>query len=207
MVEARRGEDGGGAGPPQAKQVLEVDGRERGLARDEHELALLLQGDRGRAVDEVGHRARGDARRGGHRARADDVAVDAGRPARVRSRVVAQSDDGDAVEPVCQAGRHLVPAERDVAVELGRADLNAGVRDAYAYLGAAGGERLEKPCRIGRARGAGDAEEDVHGPGGYPPPPSPFDSDRNVPRSWRFSSPSDSYRGITLLPNRSGLAT
>ena len=77
---------GSSRGLAELEQVLEVDRRERRLARHEDELALLLQRDGRGAMDQVRHRARGDRPDRGHRARADDVAVDLRRAARVGAR-------------------------------------------------------------------------------------------------------------------------
>src|SRR5262247_308547 len=52
-VEARRQEQHGRARLAHAQHVLEVDRRERGLPRAEHELALLLEGDARRSLDQV----------------------------------------------------------------------------------------------------------------------------------------------------------
>src|SRR4051812_48895057 len=67
VVEAGREEEDRGAGAPQRKHVLEVDRRERRLSRAEDELALLLEGDRRRAVNQVLHRAGGDRPERAHR--------------------------------------------------------------------------------------------------------------------------------------------
>ena len=97
VVEARRGEEDHGARLVERREAAEVDRRERRLARDEHELAPLLERDRGRTVDQVRHRAGGERADGGHRARADDVGVDLCRPARVRALPVVDRVDRDAV--------------------------------------------------------------------------------------------------------------
>src|SRR5215213_4072002 len=60
VVEARREEQDHGARLPQPEHVLEVDRRERRLARHEDELTALLDRDGNRAVNEVVHRARSD---------------------------------------------------------------------------------------------------------------------------------------------------
>ena len=58
VVEARRREEDHRARVVQRREAAQVDRGERRLARDEDELAALLERDRGGAVDEVLHRAR-----------------------------------------------------------------------------------------------------------------------------------------------------
>src|SRR5580704_16218906 len=53
VVEAGREREDRRARAAEREHVLELDRRERRLARAEHELALLLERDRGRPVDEV----------------------------------------------------------------------------------------------------------------------------------------------------------
>ena len=72
-----------------------MDRRQRRLARHEDELAPLLERDGRGAVDEVLHRAGRERPDGRHRAGADDVGVDARRPARVRAAEVVLAVDGD----------------------------------------------------------------------------------------------------------------
>ena len=60
VVEARRREQHDRAGAPHAQQVLEMDRRERRLARDEHELAALLERHVRGPVDQVRLAARRD---------------------------------------------------------------------------------------------------------------------------------------------------
>ena len=140
-----------------------MDQRQRRLARHEHELAPLLQRHRGRPVDQVRHRAGGERADRAHRAGAHDVGVDPGRAARVRALVVVDPVDRDLAGRVAdEALEHLVAREAGVAVELGRDHLDAGRRGDEADLVAAGRERLQEPSCVGRARGAGDSEEDAH---------------------------------------------
>ena len=182
-----------------------MDRRERRLARDEEQLALLLERHRGRPVHEVCHRPGGDARRSRHRTGADNVPVHPRRAARVRRRVVAEPDDGDAVEPVHEPCRHFLARQREVAVELGREDLDAGVGDADADLGPGGGERLQEPSRIRSARGACDAEEDVTAPRAANGRRRPgLDSSRKVPSRARCSSPRLANAGMTVFRTAPG---
>src|SRR5206468_3672276 len=60
VVEAGREEEHRRPSLSDAEHVLEVDRRERRLARAEDELAFLLQRHARRALDQVRHRARGD---------------------------------------------------------------------------------------------------------------------------------------------------
>src|SRR5689334_10235581 len=60
VVEARREEEHGCARLAHAEHVLEVDRRERRLARAEDQLAALLDRDARRPLDQVRHRAGGD---------------------------------------------------------------------------------------------------------------------------------------------------
>src|SRR5437867_570464 len=53
VIEAGRGEEDHGAGLLQRGEAVQVDRRQRRLARHEHELPALLQRDRGGAVDQV----------------------------------------------------------------------------------------------------------------------------------------------------------
>src|SRR4029453_14331355 len=71
VVEAGREEEHDRAGLAPAPHVLQVDQRERRLARAEHELAALLQRDAGRPLDQIRHRPGGDRPERAHRARAD----------------------------------------------------------------------------------------------------------------------------------------
>ena len=163
VVEARREEEDRRAGAAQREHVLEVDRRERRLARAEHELALLLQRDRGGTVDQVLHRTRRDRAERAHRARADDVGVDLRRAGGVRRLPVVRLVDRDAVAgSFGQPGERLVAREARVAVELGREHLDRGARDGDADLAVRRGERVQQPARVRRARSARDAEEDAH---------------------------------------------
>ena len=72
VVEGRHRRNHVSAGIPQLQQVLEVDGRERGLARDDDQLAPLLQLHAGGPVDQVRLGPAHDRPDGRHRARADD---------------------------------------------------------------------------------------------------------------------------------------
>src|SRR5581483_8602597 len=143
------------------EHVLEMDRREGRLARAEDQLALLLERDRRRAVDQVLHRARRDRAEGAHRARADDVAVDLRRAGGVRRAPVVRRVDGG-LRPFREARDDLVGREAGVAVELRREhfDRRGGQRDADLAVG--GGQRFEQAPRIRRARCTGDAEKDSH---------------------------------------------
>src|SRR5438034_782877 len=55
VVEARREEEDGGTGAAHREHVLEVDRRERRLARHQNQLAILLQRHRSRSLDQVRH--------------------------------------------------------------------------------------------------------------------------------------------------------
>ena len=95
VVEARGGEEDHGAGFVERCEAAQVDRGQRRLARDEHELAALLQRHRCRAVDEVGHRAGGERAHGRHRTGTDDVGVDLRGAARVRAAPVVGAVHGD----------------------------------------------------------------------------------------------------------------
>src|SRR5512132_1344584 len=60
VVEARREKEDDRTRLPYAQHVLEMDQRERRLARAEHELAALLERDARRPLNQVRHRAGGD---------------------------------------------------------------------------------------------------------------------------------------------------
>ena len=163
VVEAGCGEQDHRSCLVQGREPAEMDRRERRLTRDEDELAALLQSDGGGAVDEVRHRARRERPHGAHRARADDVGIDPRRAARVRALVVVDAVDRDPVAGVTdEALEHLVARQGGVAVELGGDHLDAGGRGDEPDLAVGSGERLQQPGRVGRARGAGDSEEDAH---------------------------------------------
>ena len=108
------------------QHVLEVDRRERRLARHEHELAPLLQRDGGGAVDQVRHRAR--------RERAERAPSSTGRSrsASTRAEPLAYGElqsrsvvDRDRVaRALGEAREHLVARQARVAVELGREHLD-----------------------------------------------------------------------------------
>src|SRR6478609_1491780 len=149
---------------PHPEHVLEVDRRERRLARAEDQLAALLDHDARRALDQVRHRAGGDRAERAHRARADHVAVDLRRAARVGRVPVALIVERDRVaDRLDQTRDRLVGREPRVVVELGRDDLDPGPRGAEPDLATGGRERLEQARRVRRSRRAGDAEEDAHG--------------------------------------------
>ena len=57
---------------------------------------------------------------------------------------------------------HAIEVVAPVAIELGRQYLVARPRDAEADFAVRGRERLNEPCRIRGARGAGYAEENAH---------------------------------------------
>ena len=84
-------------------------------------------------------------------------------PGRVRRLPVVRLVDGDVVAGALgEARERLVAREPRVAVQLGREHLDRGARDRDADLAVRGGERLQQPPRVRRARGAGDAEKDAH---------------------------------------------
>ena len=143
-----------------------MDRRQRRLARDEHELPPLLERDRGRAVDEVLHRSRGERPDRRHRARADHVGVHASRAARVRARKsFSPYTVTCAACPRRSRSSTSSRARRGIAVQLGREHLDARARRAQADLAVDGRERAQEPLRVGSARGTRHAEEDAHGEG------------------------------------------
>ena len=119
VVEAGRGEEDHGARLVQRREPAQVDRRERRLARDEDELPPLLERDRGRAVDQVLHRAGRERADGRHRARADHVRVHLGGAARVRALEVALAVDRDRLAGVADEPRRAPP--RAEATRRGRA--------------------------------------------------------------------------------------
>src|SRR5207237_5371402 len=70
-----------------------------------------------------------------------------------------------AVRVLEEPRERLVAWKRAVAEELGAEHFDSGARGADADLAVRRGQRLEQPCRVGGAGGAGDAEEHVHSPG------------------------------------------
>src|SRR5262249_41704838 len=179
VVEARRRKEDRRARPPQGEHVLEMDGRERRLPRDEHEPALLLERDRGGPVDQVLHRAGGDRPEGAHRAWTDYVGIDLRGSRRIRSapvlRVVERRLPARVLE---QALERLVRGETRVAAELGREHLDARARGAHADLPVGGRQRLEEPGRVRRPRGARYAEEDSQGATSTSAPSTPRGTQR-----------------------------
>ncbi len=92
------------ARPAQREHVLELDRRERRLARAEDELPLLLERHRGGPVDQVLAHASGERAERSRRARADHVGVDP-RGARGIERVpVVRVEDGDRFAALARRG-------------------------------------------------------------------------------------------------------
>ena len=157
VVEARRQEEDRRAGLLELEHVAQVDLRKRRLPRTDDQPALLLQRHRGGAMDQVRHSPRGDRPERPHRAGANHVGVDLRGATRVRRLPVALGVDGDAVCATDQALRDLVLREREVTIELGRKHLVPRARDAESQLAVRRGERLNEPCGVRGARGAGYA--------------------------------------------------
>ena len=147
------------------QHVLQVDRRERRLARHEHELPALLERDRRGPVDQVRHRARGDRAERAHRARADRRSR---RPWPSRSRTARAS----------RARRRASP--RRATGSISRASVSSGDSRASPYSSvastsipareaqtpisqSAAASASQQPRRVRSAGGAGYAEEDAHG--------------------------------------------
>src|SRR5215208_1614524 len=194
VVEARRKKEHDRARLPNAQHVLEVDRRERRLARAEHELAALLESDACRPLDQVRHRPGGDRAERAHRAGADHVRVHLGRATRVGRVPVALVVERDGVAyRLGQASQRLVRRESCIAVQLGRQHLDPRPRGAEPDLAAGAGERLEQSGGVRRARGPRYPQENAHGSQCYF---GPFEASRNAASLRRLSSPRAAKGGI-----------
>src|SRR5205807_725140 len=107
-VETGREEEDRRAGSPRGQHVLELDRREGCLARTEDELALLLERDRGGALDQVLRQPGGDRAERPRGTRTDDVRVHLCGARRVWRAPVVRVVDGDAVERDGEARENLV---------------------------------------------------------------------------------------------------
>ena len=115
-------------------------------------------------MDEVLHRARGKRADRRHRARADDVRIDARRAACVRAPKVVLAIHGDlGGSGPDETLEHLLPRERRISIQLGREHLDPRARRAQADLAVDCRERAQQTLRVRSTGRAGHAEEDSHG--------------------------------------------
>ena len=151
-------------GLAQLQQRLEVDDRERRLARHEHEPAVLLERHAGGAVDQVRRPRGGDRARRGHRARADHVGVHPAPSRRRRARTSRARRTGSCARRRARppAARPPRPGRASGRGRPRRRSPRPRRRRAHADLGPGRAQAVEDAGGVGRTRGARDAEEDAH---------------------------------------------